>query len=60
MIKRQRKQAISASANIPQVQMTREQLLEVKRVNEERIQADRLRKMGVKVKDSMGVRYDIY
>ena len=37
---------------------TKEQLLEVRRVTAERIQAEKLRKMGFTLKESMGVRYE--
>ncbi|CAG8582713.1 8610_t:CDS:2 [Paraglomus occultum] len=37
---------------------TKEQLLEVRRVTAERIQAEKLRKMGFTPKESMGVRYE--
>ncbi|KAJ3049259.1 hypothetical protein HK097_009719 [Rhizophlyctis rosea] len=37
---------------------SKEELAELKKVSEERIAADRLRKMGYQPKDSMGVRYD--
>ncbi|KAJ3294082.1 hypothetical protein HK104_003934 [Borealophlyctis nickersoniae] len=37
---------------------SKEQLAELKKVSEERIAADRLRKMGYQPKESMGVRYE--
>ena len=37
---------------------TKEQLLEVRRVTAERIQAEKLRKMGFTPKESMEVRYE--
>ncbi|KAG9294382.1 hypothetical protein G9A89_001887 [Geosiphon pyriformis] len=38
--------------------LTKDQVLELKRVTTERIQAERLRKMGYTPKESMGVRYE--
>ena len=48
------------SGKAPQqdLQFTREQLLDVKRVQQERHAAEKLRQMGVKVKGNMGVRYE--
>ncbi|KAI8812263.1 hypothetical protein BJ742DRAFT_673880 [Cladochytrium replicatum] len=53
-----RSKQMRASQSTPQLQMTKEQLLELKRVQEERVAAEKLRKLGVKVKDSMGVLYE--
>ncbi|KAI8854780.1 hypothetical protein BC829DRAFT_379653 [Chytridium lagenaria] len=41
-----------------QVRILKNRLAELNRVPEERTAADRLRKLGIKQKDSMGVRYD--
>jgi hypothetical protein len=39
------------------IAISKDQLLEVKRISEERVAADKLRKMGFRPKDGMGVRY---
>ncbi|CAG8473984.1 11135_t:CDS:2 [Acaulospora morrowiae] len=38
--------------------LTKDQVIEIKRVFEERVQAEKLRKMGFTPKESMGVRYE--
>ncbi|KAI9031383.1 hypothetical protein DFJ74DRAFT_702391 [Hyaloraphidium curvatum] len=46
-------------SSVPEAQMSREQLQELKRVYEERIIADRMAKQGLEVnRDKMGVRYE--
>ncbi|KAJ3203829.1 hypothetical protein HDU67_009928 [Dinochytrium kinnereticum] len=55
-----RAQAKGSRARIADHGFTKDQLNELKRVTEERTAADRLRKLGLKPKDSMGVRYDEY
>ncbi|KAJ3093131.1 hypothetical protein HK102_007970 [Quaeritorhiza haematococci] len=57
---RQMSKMARAGNRLPDVRLTRDQVLEVKRVTEERIAADKLRKMGYQPKDSLGVRYDTY
>ena len=53
------KSRAKANSRVPTVNMTLDQLKDLKRVNEERIAADKLRKMGVHVKEgTMGVRYE--
>ncbi|KXS15144.1 hypothetical protein M427DRAFT_155560, partial [Gonapodya prolifera JEL478] len=44
--------------SIPQVQMSQDEILEVKQAWEERIAADRLTKMGFKPSEKLGVRYE--
>ncbi|KAJ3120646.1 hypothetical protein HK098_004435 [Nowakowskiella sp. JEL0407] len=53
-----RQQFKKKQVGVPSVQLTNEQLQELSRVNKERIEKDRLRKMGVKARDSLGVRYE--
>ncbi|KND05160.1 uncharacterized protein SPPG_00828 [Spizellomyces punctatus DAOM BR117] len=46
------------AGRLPEPSFTKDQLAELKKVSEERIAADRLRKMGYVPKDSLGVRYE--
>ncbi|KAI8814782.1 hypothetical protein BJ742DRAFT_784400 [Cladochytrium replicatum] len=57
-MKNRSKQMRAMQSTPPQLQMTKEQLMELKRVQGERVAAEKLRKLGVKVKDSMGVLYE--
>jgi hypothetical protein len=40
------------------LKLSEEQIEELTRINRERVEADRMRKMGLKPKESMGVRYE--
>lgn len=53
---RQRRTTSRSNQLVGGVQMSHQQLAELNRVNRERIEADRLRKMGFVPKASMGVR----
>ncbi|CAO3597168.1 unnamed protein product [Absidia cylindrospora] len=54
-----RRAAAKASASkVPALQMSRDQLEALTKVNRERVELDRMRKMGLKTKNSLGVRYD--
>ncbi|KAG0981056.1 hypothetical protein G6F57_005884 [Rhizopus arrhizus] len=58
-LKMQHKQAARAAASRqPALQLTDEQIQELTRINRERVEADRMRKMGLKPKEGMGVRYE--
>ncbi|KAF1806177.1 hypothetical protein FB192DRAFT_1003030 [Mucor lusitanicus] len=58
-LKMQHRQAARAAASRqPTLKLSEEQIKELTRVNRERIEADRMRKMGLKPKESMGVRYE--
>ncbi|KAG2214108.1 hypothetical protein INT46_011910 [Mucor plumbeus] len=58
-LKMQHRQAAKAAASRqPTLKLSEEQIKELTRVNRERIEADRMRKMGLKPKESMGVRYE--
>lgn len=55
----QHKQAAKiAASRQPVLQLSEEQIKELTRVNRERVEADRMRKMGLKPKEGMGVRYE--
>ncbi|KAI7904763.1 uncharacterized protein BX663DRAFT_503472 [Cokeromyces recurvatus] len=56
---RQKARAAAASRQ-PALQLSEEQIKELTRVNRERVEADRMRKMGLKPKEGMGVRYEEY
>ncbi|RKP37838.1 hypothetical protein BJ085DRAFT_20889, partial [Dimargaris cristalligena] len=56
--KRQQQQSRPANAALSGPLITRNQLIDLKRVEDERTEADRLRKMGYKPKESMGIRYE--
>ncbi|KAJ3277944.1 hypothetical protein HDU76_010104, partial [Blyttiomyces sp. JEL0837] len=43
---------------VPSLTFSTSQLQELKRVSEERLTAEKLRKLGYKPKDSLGVRYE--
>ncbi|KAJ3149193.1 hypothetical protein HDU89_003909 [Geranomyces variabilis] len=43
---------------LPELNYSQDQLNELKKVSDDRVAADRLRKMGYQPKDSMGVRYE--
>ncbi|CAO0800175.1 unnamed protein product [Mucor circinelloides] len=53
-----RQAARAAASRQPTLTLSEEQIKELTRVNRERIEADRMRKMGLKPKESMGVRYE--
>ncbi|KAI9312626.1 hypothetical protein BX666DRAFT_2020869 [Dichotomocladium elegans] len=53
-----RQAARTAASRQPALQLSREQLEELTKVNRERVQADRLRKMGLTPREGMGVRYE--
>lgn len=53
-----RQAARAAASRQPTLKLSEEQIKELTRVNRERIEADRMRKMGLKPKESMGVRYE--
>lgn len=53
-----RQAAKAAASRQPTLKLSEEQIKELTRVNRERIEADRMRKMGLKPKESMGVRYE--
>ncbi|CEP10111.1 hypothetical protein [Parasitella parasitica] len=58
-LKMQHRQAARAAASRqPTLTLSEEQIKELTRVNRERVEADRMRKMGLKPKESMGVRYE--
>lgn len=58
-LRMQHRQAARAVASRkPTLQLSEEQIKELARVNRERVEADRMRKMGLKPKESMGVRYE--
>jgi len=42
----------------PAITMTQDQLDELRQVTQERLAAERLRKMGIKPKESLGLRYE--
>ncbi|KAI8647748.1 hypothetical protein BD408DRAFT_357128, partial [Parasitella parasitica] len=48
----------TAASRQPTLKLSEEQIKELTRVNRERVEADRMRKMGLKPKESMGVRYE--
>lgn len=50
--------ALTSKSSIPQMTYSTDQMAELKRVSDERLAAEKLRKMGYKPKDSMGVRYE--
>ncbi|KAI9473528.1 MAG: hypothetical protein EXX96DRAFT_488869 [Benjaminiella poitrasii] len=50
----------AAASRQPVLTLSEEQIKELTRVNRERIEADRMRKMGLKPKEGMGVRYEEY
>lgn len=49
---------MAAASKVPQLQLTRDQLQELTKVNRERVELDRMRKMGLKTKSNLGVRYE--
>ncbi|KAI9306601.1 hypothetical protein BJ944DRAFT_159594, partial [Cunninghamella echinulata] len=49
---------MAQASKIPQLQLSRDQLEELTKVNRERVELDRMRKMGLKTKSNLGVRYD--
>lgn len=53
-----RQAARAAASRQPTLTLSKEKIEELARVNRERIEADRMRKMGLKPKESMGVRYE--
>lgn len=53
-----RQAARAAASRQPTLSLSKEQLDELTKVNRERVQADRLRKMGLTPKEGMGVRYE--
>ncbi|CAO3698042.1 unnamed protein product [Rhizopus stolonifer] len=58
-LRMQHKQAAKmAASRQPVLQLSEEQIKELTRVNRERVEADRMRKMGLKPKEGMGVRYE--
>ncbi|KAI8372598.1 hypothetical protein EDC96DRAFT_438568 [Choanephora cucurbitarum] len=58
-LRMQHRQAARASASRqPMLQLSEEKIKELARVNRERIEADRMRKMGLTPKEGMGVRYE--
>ncbi|KAI8084836.1 uncharacterized protein BX664DRAFT_337896 [Halteromyces radiatus] len=50
--------SMAAASKVPRLQMSRDQLEALTKVNRERVELDRMRKMGLKTKHSLGVRYD--
>jgi hypothetical protein len=50
--------AKAAASKVPKLEMSRDQLEALTKVNRERVELDRMRKMGLKTKNSLGVRYD--
>ncbi|KAI9278531.1 hypothetical protein BDA99DRAFT_429208, partial [Phascolomyces articulosus] len=59
ILRQQHRQAAArAASSKPTLQMSKEQLDELTKVNRERVQADRMRKLGLTPKESMGVRYE--
>lgn len=48
--------AAASQANTPT--MTKDELEELAKVNRERVEADRLRRLGLTPRESMGVRYE--
>ncbi|RCH87252.1 hypothetical protein CU097_005254 [Rhizopus azygosporus] len=59
-LRQHHKQAAKAAAasRQPALQLSEDQIKELSRVNRERIEADRMRKMGLTPKEGMGVRYE--
>ncbi|CDH60226.1 hypothetical protein E5Q_01632 [Lichtheimia corymbifera JMRC:FSU:9682] len=53
-----RQAARAAASRQPALSLSKDQLDELTKVNRERVQADRLRKMGLTPKEGMGVRYE--
>ncbi|KAI8090906.1 uncharacterized protein B0P05DRAFT_527912 [Gilbertella persicaria] len=53
-----RQAARAKSSRQPALQLTKEKIEELARVNRERIEADRMRKMGLTPKEGMGVLYE--
>ncbi|KAI8330361.1 hypothetical protein BC941DRAFT_456841 [Chlamydoabsidia padenii] len=47
--------AMAAASKVPKLQMSRDQLEELTKVNRERVELDRMRKMGLKTKNSLGI-----
>ena len=48
-----------AVVEVPELGMSRQQLLDLKAVQEERIAAEKLRRIGVTPREDLGVRYDL-
>ncbi|KAG2229008.1 hypothetical protein INT48_008681 [Thamnidium elegans] len=58
-LKMQHRQAARAVASRqPTLKLSEEQIKELSRINRERVEADRMRKMGLKPRENMGVRYE--
>ncbi|GAA5804955.1 hypothetical protein HPULCUR_010465 [Helicostylum pulchrum] len=58
-LRMQHRQAARAVASRqPTLQLSEEQIKELSRINRERVEADRMRKMGLKPRENMGVRYE--
>ncbi|ORX53142.1 hypothetical protein DM01DRAFT_1306160 [Hesseltinella vesiculosa] len=57
-IKMERRRAAVEATKTPSVQLSQQQLDELSRVNRERVELDRLRRMGIKSHRNLGVRYD--
>ncbi|KAF7732527.1 hypothetical protein EC973_003274 [Apophysomyces ossiformis] len=58
-LRMQHKQAARAAASRqPALQMSAEQIEELTKVNRERVQAERMRRLGLTPKEGMGVRYE--
>ncbi|KAJ1680049.1 hypothetical protein EV182_000788 [Spiromyces aspiralis] len=50
--------AVRSSTTLSALTLSRDQLMDLRRVQQERVEAEKLRQLGFKAKDSMGVRYD--
>ncbi|KAI8070467.1 hypothetical protein BC940DRAFT_296176 [Gongronella butleri] len=57
-MKMERRRAASEAAKVPSLQLSKSQLDELSRVNRERVELDRMRRMGMKSSRNLGVRYD--
>lgn len=53
-----RQAARAVASRQPTLQLSEEQIKELSRINRERVEADRMRKMGLKPRENMGVRYE--
>ncbi|RUS27471.1 hypothetical protein BC938DRAFT_483208, partial [Jimgerdemannia flammicorona] len=59
LLRLQRKQqSQQRNANIQSTFLSPQQIEDLRKVQSDRIAADRMRKMGLKPKDSMGIRYE--
>ncbi|KAJ3116547.1 hypothetical protein HK100_001040 [Physocladia obscura] len=56
LLKQQQRNA--KMSRLPEVSMSTDELRDLKRIQDERLEAEKLKKLGFKPKDSMGVRYD--